>query len=50
MDVASLRSQWDAIVSDGLNEATLIRPQDTSGYVTQGKEGVHSEHLDSVLA
>lgn len=50
VDVASLRSQWDAIVNDGLNEATLIRPQDTSGYVTQGKEGVHSEHLDYVLA
>ena len=50
VDVASLKPQWDAIVDDALAEATLARPQDTPGYITQGKTGVHSEHLEYVLA
>ncbi|MFM7284432.1 MAG: Phenylacetic acid catabolic protein [Betaproteobacteria bacterium] len=27
-----------------------MRPEETTGYVTQGKVGVHSEHLEYVLA
>jgi ring-1,2-phenylacetyl-CoA epoxidase subunit PaaC len=49
VDVASLRPQWDAIVDDTLAEATLRRSPAT-GYVTQGKNGLHSEHLGYLLA
>lgn len=50
IDVASLKAQWDALVDEALAEATLARPKETSGYITQGKVGVHSEHLEYVLA
>jgi ring-1,2-phenylacetyl-CoA epoxidase subunit PaaC len=50
VDVASLKPQWDAIIDDAFAEATLARPQDAPGYITQGKTGVHSEHLEYVLA
>ena len=50
VDVATLKPEWDALISDALAEAALIRPQETTGYVTQGKVGVHSEHLEYVLA
>jgi ring-1,2-phenylacetyl-CoA epoxidase subunit PaaC len=49
VDVGSLRPAWDAIVADTLNEATLVRPSE-GGYVTQGKLGVHSEHMGFLLA
>jgi hypothetical protein len=39
-----LRPAWDAIVNDALAEATLTRPN-FHGYVTEGKVGLHSEHL-----
>lgn len=42
------RSDWDALVDDALSEATLQRPA-PGGYVTQGKNGRHSEHLGYVL-
>jgi ring-1,2-phenylacetyl-CoA epoxidase subunit PaaC len=38
------------LINDALTEATLMRPEETTGYVTQGKVGVHSEHLEYVLA
>ncbi len=47
-EVSSLRAQWNRLVDDTLDEATLMRPPDT-GYVTQGKNGLHSEHLSYVL-
>ena len=50
VDVARLKPQWDALINDALAEATLMRPEETTGYVTQGKVGVHSEHLEYVLA
>ncbi|GAB3192434.1 1,2-phenylacetyl-CoA epoxidase subunit PaaC [Hydrogenophaga aquatica] len=49
VDVAALRPQWEAIVDESLAEATLRRSPAT-GYVTQGKNGLHSEHLGYLLA
>lgn len=49
IDVATLRTQWDTLVDDALAEATLVRSS-TEGYVPQGKNGVHSEHLGFLLA
>ena len=49
VDVKTLRPAWDAIVDDALAEATLKRSAAT-GYVTQGKNGLHSEHLGYLLA
>ncbi|MDD2610618.1 MAG: phenylacetate-CoA oxygenase subunit PaaC [Giesbergeria sp.] len=46
--VASLRAQWDALVDDALAQATLKRSS-ADGYVTQGKNGLHSEHLGFLL-
>ncbi len=45
----SLKPDWEAIVHSAVAEATLTLPA-TTGYVTQGKHGVHSEHLGFVLA
>ena len=49
VDVASLRSAWDRRVDAALAEATLVRPAATDHYVTQGKQGIHSEHLSYLL-
>jgi len=49
VDVPALKTHWDALVDDTLNEATLKRPA-ARGYVPQGKLGVHSEHMGFLLA
>ncbi len=49
IDWPQLAADWNALVDDALREATLERPPAT-GYVTQGKTGVHSEHLGFLLA
>ncbi len=49
VDVASLRADWDTIVDAALAEATLVRPE-VGGYVPEGKQGIHSEHLGYLLA
>lgn len=49
VDMPGLRAQWDTLVDDALAEATLARPT-AEGYVTQGKSGLHSEHLGFLLA
>lgn len=49
VDVADLQADWDALVDDTVNEATLQRPA-LQGYVPQGKRGVHSEHMGFLLA
>ena len=49
VDVAALKSDWDLLVDDALLEATLQRPKG-EGYVTQGKNGLHSEHLGFLLS
>ena len=48
--VTELRADWNALVDAALAEATLARPAVAKGYVTQGKQGIHSEHLGFVLA
>lgn len=49
VDVAALRTDWDSLVDAALSEATLVRPS-VAGYVTEGKQGIHSEHLGFLLA
>lgn len=48
-DLSSLKADWDALVDDTVQEATLKRPA-VQGYVPQGKLGVHSEHMGFLLA
>lgn len=48
-DLALIKPTWDQIVDDALAEATLQKPA-VGGYVTEGKHGVHSEHLGFLLA
>lgn len=50
IDVAGLQADWNALVDAALAEATLMRPAPAQGYVTQGKQGLHSEHLGFLLA
>ena len=48
-DMAALQNDWNQIVNEALQEATLQRPAD-GGFVPTGKQGLHSEHLGFVLA
>lgn len=49
VDVAGLRDAWRATVTATLQEATLRVPSD-QGYMPEGKNGLHSEHLSYLLA
>lgn len=49
IDWAQLQADWNALVDDALAEAQLARPS-SAGYVTQGKNGGHSEHLGFLLS
>ena len=48
VDLSTLREDWYDLVSAAIAEATLVRPSG-QGYLSQGKFGQHSEHLDYVL-
>ena len=48
VDPNTLKSDWDTIVDAALGEATLQRPP-LGGYVPEGKQGIHSEHLGYLL-
>jgi ring-1,2-phenylacetyl-CoA epoxidase subunit PaaC len=48
IDWSQLAADWNALVDAALADATLQRPS-ASGYVTQGKLGLHSEHLSYLL-
>lgn len=48
-EAPSLRAPWLACVQAVLAEATLEIPQDTQ-FLSQGRRGVHSEHLGYLLA
>jgi ring-1,2-phenylacetyl-CoA epoxidase subunit PaaC len=49
VDPEALRKQWESIVDEVLQRATLRRPP--SGWMqTGGRAGRHSEHLGHVLA
>lgn len=49
VDVKSLQTDWNTIVDEALEAATLKRPA-AGGFVSTGKHAVHSEHLGFVLA
>jgi ring-1,2-phenylacetyl-CoA epoxidase subunit PaaC len=49
LTVRELRTDWNTLVDSALAEATLKRPAE-QGYISQGKHGIHSEHLGFVLA
>jgi ring-1,2-phenylacetyl-CoA epoxidase subunit PaaC len=48
IDMAALQTDWNQIVDAALQESTLQRPT-AGGFVTTGKQGIHSEHLGFVL-
>ena len=49
LDMAALRSDWQALVNETVTQAQLQTPSD-QGFVPTGKQGVHSEHLGFLLA
>lgn len=49
IDAKALEQQWSALIDAVLEQATLKRPLRHEGYVTQGKQGIHSEHLSFLL-
>jgi len=49
VDVTAFKTEWNALVNDTLQAATLKIPT-SDGFVTTGKHGVHSEHLGFVLS
>ena len=49
LDWAQLSEDFDLIVGPALAQATLLKPADVPGYITQGKQGIHSEHLSYLL-
>lgn len=48
-DWASLKDDWRAQMSEVLTEAGLACPKD-SAYQSQGRKGIHSEHMGHLLA
>ncbi len=48
LDVTRVKHDWESLVRNTLAEATLHVPSST-GFVTTGKLGVHSEHLTYLL-
>lgn len=48
VDTASLRGEWEAIIKQTLEQATLAMPT-TKGHLPEGKNGRHSEHLSYLL-
>lgn len=49
VDTRTLQAAWNAVLDDTLAQATLKRPS-SDGFVSTGKQCVHSEHLGFVLA
>lgn len=49
VDMAGLKSRWDAMVSDVLARATLTRPTDGPMQMG-GRRGRHTEHIGHLLA
>jgi len=49
VDLQTIKADWDGIVDAALAEATLQRPV-AEGYISEGKKGLHSEHLGFLLA
>ena len=49
MDASTLQADWNTIIEQALADATLSRPA-AGGFVSTGKQAIHSEHLGFVLA
>jgi ring-1,2-phenylacetyl-CoA epoxidase subunit PaaC len=49
-NAAALRTPWDELVNDALEEAGLSRPFAVQAALPQGKNGQHSKHLTPLLA
>ena len=51
-DLAAVHSQWDAIVRDVIDRATLTLPHDVprAANARGGRHGAHTEHLGHLLA
>jgi ring-1,2-phenylacetyl-CoA epoxidase subunit PaaC len=49
LDLVAIQAAWQHTVATGLTQATLQQPAE-GGYVSQGKMGLHSEHLGYLLA
>ncbi len=49
VEASTLRADWEAMLQSAVAAATLKLPK-ASGYVTQGKRRLHSEHLGFLLA
>jgi len=49
-DVSLVRAEWDTIINQVLNEATLIRPSESRYMSKGGINGIHTEHLGFLLA
>ena len=49
IDMQSLQADWSGIVTNAVSEATLTLSP-AQGYVTQGKNRLHTEHLGFLLA
>jgi ring-1,2-phenylacetyl-CoA epoxidase subunit PaaC len=50
LDMAALERDWNSLMDGVLEQATLRRPPAHVGYVTQGKQTIHSEHLSYLLS
>lgn len=50
LNMSELAEDFEALVSEGLAQSTLVRPAEAAGYISQGKQGIHSEHLSYLLA
>jgi ring-1,2-phenylacetyl-CoA epoxidase subunit PaaC len=48
VNTAQLKADWETLVRQTLDEATLTMPS-TEGFITAGKNGAHSEHLSYLL-
>jgi ring-1,2-phenylacetyl-CoA epoxidase subunit PaaC len=48
-DLAAIKINWDTMVNEVLEKATLTRPEDTF-MQTGSKKGIHTEHLGFLLA
>jgi ring-1,2-phenylacetyl-CoA epoxidase subunit PaaC len=49
VDMTALQQNWMTLLQEATTEACLDLPSDV-GFVTTGKQGVHSEHLSFLLA
>jgi len=46
---SAFRADWEMAVAQTLAQATLTQPEDT-GFLSTGKRGQHTEHMDYLLA